>query len=200
MSRAWTQKGREAYVTFCLEGYIAYLKTTWWESLRHSLMTGKCRACETTPARCLHHTSYKYLGREKVAQLTPLCLQCHSRLHDRLSTDYPGLTRGKAARHSANVWTSLFGRPMPSGRQAKRASRIKEQLRENWAQNRISKPPRPLSKRERRIQRLVQSAKQVKLPEPSLSIIPLASLPAQLQPNKRPCGVLTTRLRANTAI
>lgn len=74
--------------------YDDYLKSFKWESLRERIYAernGICEQCkviirlEGVPF-CIHHISYKNLGKEKDEDIALLCIPCHNKLH----TIYPG--------------------------------------------------------------------------------------------------------------
>lgn len=74
--------------------YEHYLNSTYWRKIRKKFYEssfcpkkkGKpcCSICGVTENLNLHHTNYKYLGREKLSKLVLLCENCHYLTHDLL--------------------------------------------------------------------------------------------------------------------
>lgn len=64
--------------------YDAYLRTEHWRKLRLVVLDrwgGYCEGCGVRPAVQVHHKTYERLGREELADLTPLCATCHAGEH-----------------------------------------------------------------------------------------------------------------------
>lgn len=64
--------------------YAAYLRTPHWKALRAVVLerwSGLCEECGVKPATQVHHRTYERLGREVLADLTPLCATCHAGTH-----------------------------------------------------------------------------------------------------------------------
>lgn len=66
-------------------GYVNYLKSKHWQSLRTRLIQGHpyCEVCESSEKVLqLHHLTYERLGKERDSDLVPLCDDCHVLVHE----------------------------------------------------------------------------------------------------------------------
>ena len=74
------------------ETYTDYLKTKHWKGLRQEVAERDgytCQRCKGTfnTGFSIHHNTYKYLGDERLKDLTFYCTKCHSVIHnDRKNT------------------------------------------------------------------------------------------------------------------
>ncbi len=67
--------------------YLAYLQSGTWRHKRiNALRTakGRCRLCNGTDNLEVHHRTYARVGRERAADLTVLCAECHVAFHNRV--------------------------------------------------------------------------------------------------------------------
>jgi hypothetical protein len=75
---------KERLRTLGFEDYSSYLQSRHWQEFkdryRQSENQKQCRICRS-PKYELHHVTYKRLGAEWLADVTPLCRDCHERLH-----------------------------------------------------------------------------------------------------------------------
>jgi hypothetical protein len=73
--------------------YSEYLKSNHWHNLRLRYYASKlftknkrfpsgCHCCGFTGNLELHHRTYKYIGKERLQDLIPLCRRCHQDTHD----------------------------------------------------------------------------------------------------------------------
>lgn len=64
--------------------YEAYLQTEHWRTFRVAVLArsgGFCEGCGVRKATQVHHLNYERVGREKPADVAPLCTACHGRAH-----------------------------------------------------------------------------------------------------------------------
>lgn len=78
--------------------YTAFLKSACWSETRSAYWTNPdtqkvCAVCGTNePPLPLHHRTYDRVGEERLDDLTPVCLTCHSMIHAlEHRGDLPGL-------------------------------------------------------------------------------------------------------------
>jgi hypothetical protein len=64
--------------------YDEYLRSDHWTNLAHQTkerMDGRCALDEDHAAEHAHHRTYARRGRERLADLVPLCGGCHAKFH-----------------------------------------------------------------------------------------------------------------------
>jgi hypothetical protein len=64
--------------------YKEYLKSDYWKDIKqqvHKMDNNKCIICESENNLCVHHTTYDYLGNERLDLLVTLCKKCHYKYH-----------------------------------------------------------------------------------------------------------------------
>jgi hypothetical protein len=64
--------------------YEQYLVSPEWQEKRKLVLqraAGLCEGCRTSPAREVHHLTYRHAGNEFLFELAALCLPCHNRIH-----------------------------------------------------------------------------------------------------------------------
>lgn len=67
--------------------YQDYLKTAWWEELRHVAIekaNKKCQLCNESGRLDVHHRTYENRGREQSGDVIVLCRHCHAKFHNKL--------------------------------------------------------------------------------------------------------------------
>lgn len=78
--------------------YAEYLKTPEWQKKRRKALATsgmKCQMCSATNKSLnVHHNTYERLGYERPSDLIVLCVDCHSKHHDKLPPP-PRTTLGK---------------------------------------------------------------------------------------------------------
>lgn len=83
--------------------YRDYLKSEKWKRKREAVFKhyGKrCYACKTAPRILhVHHLTYERLGRERMADLIPLCVPCHR--------EVTRLYRGPGGRQKGNLRVTM---------------------------------------------------------------------------------------------
>lgn len=64
--------------------YAAYLRSDHWKQFRVAYWKTRRKLCWCCgqPATELHHTHYECLGKEKAADVKPVCRECHQSIHD----------------------------------------------------------------------------------------------------------------------
>ncbi len=81
--------------------YNAYMQSPAWAALRMRVLTRdafRCQWCLDAKATCVHHMSYKNLGREHLYELQSLCQPCHDKIHGHSASGEFG--RVTASEHS----------------------------------------------------------------------------------------------------
>ena len=65
--------------------YVAYLASPAWSAFRQRYRTSgrrwRCAACGSESRLDLHHRTYARLGREHLADVVPVCRECHENIH-----------------------------------------------------------------------------------------------------------------------
>lgn len=77
--------------------YREYITSDEWKEFReryYQTHKKECRACGSRRKVCLHHKTYNRLGYERMADVVPLCDNCHSLLHKKIRKE--GLNLWKA--------------------------------------------------------------------------------------------------------
>ena len=72
---------------FRRENYQEYLKSDDWKAKRNKVMKMagyKCRRCGERATQ-VHHETYERIYNEKLTDLTALCSECHSKIHNAIS-------------------------------------------------------------------------------------------------------------------
>lgn len=66
------------------EWYHAYIASPRWQARKaqyFATRARRCAACRSRKRVDLHHRTYQHRGHEKVADLVPLCRECHVAVH-----------------------------------------------------------------------------------------------------------------------
>lgn len=65
--------------------YNDYLESPEWRGLRDKVLNradGRCECCQIEMATEIHHSTYRRVGNESLADLVALCRACHARQHN----------------------------------------------------------------------------------------------------------------------
>ncbi len=65
------------------KGYAKYLRSPEWTAFRERYKAKHpmvCASCDG-PAVHLHHTTYRNVGKERLADVVPMCVVCHKDAH-----------------------------------------------------------------------------------------------------------------------
>ncbi len=65
------------------KSYAAYLKSDHWLHFRERYFAKHKKVCYccAKDARDLHHTTYEFIGKERLKDVKPLCRDCHDKVH-----------------------------------------------------------------------------------------------------------------------
>lgn len=66
--------------------YNKYIKSKKWYKKRNWYFKNNdniCKSCGSNENIHLHHINYDRLGNEKMKDLMPLCIECHTKLHEK---------------------------------------------------------------------------------------------------------------------